>query len=168
MVTFLAGIATIVIFGLYAYQLDQLTGPLNDASRNVLSLDVFDLIGVGAYVCLAGGLAMVVGALVTRPKPPTPFAVDASDRTAPGPMTAAPPTWGAAADAPANVGCAAPGPVSVLADTPTDMGCAAAGTTSAGRTRDDLTCHRRARTPRSRSPRPRRTSPRTGGTRRTA
>jgi hypothetical protein len=91
-VTFLAGIASIVVAGLYAYQLDKLTGPVNDASRNVLSLDVFDLIGVGAYVCLGGGIAMLVGALLTRPKPPTPFALDAPP---PGPMTAAPPTWGA-------------------------------------------------------------------------
>jgi hypothetical protein len=66
---FIAGGVSLVVAGLYAYQLDQSLGILNDAARGVVHFGLSDVIGIAPYVCAAGALIMLVGAFMLH-RPP--------------------------------------------------------------------------------------------------
>jgi hypothetical protein len=62
LVGLIAGIAALVVAGLYAYQLNDLID-----GRHVGGL--FDRLGIGAYFVAAGGVLAILGALLPRPAP---------------------------------------------------------------------------------------------------
>jgi hypothetical protein len=66
---FIAGGVSLVVAGLYAYQLDQSLGILNDAARGVVHFGLSDVIGIAPYVCAGGALIMLVGAFMLHPTP---------------------------------------------------------------------------------------------------
>jgi hypothetical protein len=65
--TFITAVVTFVVVGLYTYQLDQTRGRISDVSRNVINPSLTDLLGIAPYVAFAGGILLLVGALMTRP-----------------------------------------------------------------------------------------------------
>jgi hypothetical protein len=67
--TFIAGGVSLVVAGLYAYQLDQSLGILNNAARGVVHFGLSDVIGIAPYVCAAGALIMLVGAFMLHRAP---------------------------------------------------------------------------------------------------
>jgi hypothetical protein len=67
---FIASIASLLVAGLYSYQLDRGLDDLSQAARGLVHFSLGDVIGIGPIVCGIGGLVMVVGAFLDRsPRP---------------------------------------------------------------------------------------------------
>jgi hypothetical protein len=67
-VTIVAGIATLATVGLYCYQLNRTTDRISAAFHSIINPSLTDLLGIGVYVAFAGGVLLLIGALLTRPE----------------------------------------------------------------------------------------------------
>jgi hypothetical protein len=58
----LAGIVSLFVAGMYAYQVDRLLGDLTDQTNGLVHFGLGDVMGVAPYVCGVGAALMVGGA----------------------------------------------------------------------------------------------------------
>jgi hypothetical protein len=69
-VTFVAATATLATVGLYAYQLDRATDRISAGLGHVINPGLTDLLGLGVYVGVVGGVLLLVGAVLMKPAAP--------------------------------------------------------------------------------------------------
>jgi undecaprenyl pyrophosphate phosphatase UppP len=67
---FVGSIVSLLVAGLYLYQVNEGVDELNTAARGVVHISLTDFVGIAPYVCGIGAIVMLVGAFLDRaPRP---------------------------------------------------------------------------------------------------